>query len=231
MSFRKYQVIRGSEITRLLAPAEPRKEEFRRELDKQVAEKSIRRTNLEISSEYRRPTEIPQTARTKILIEKELKIKNLENQVAELKNKISPNIMEKSLQGFSHFQALRVSAAENSEDPLNDSLPCEVKFVTISDSSKIWYPAAPRPLTQPSRKKNLRISTTPASGSASNFFPASTRSDLPIDAARVVNALKMATDMNPNMRQKYLEFFEVLKEKQKNPKKDPWASESSGSPL
>ena len=263
MNLRKFQVIKGSEITRLLAPPpsvfvdepprEPRvrrQEELRRELEKQIAEKSARKKSEKLKAD----AEALPTARTKILqqketllIEKERKIKILEEQVAELKTekskKMSPrqNIMEKSLQGFSHFQALRTMPppAVVEEDPLNDSLPCEVKFVTISDLNKTWYPET-RTLKQSreTRKKNLRISTTPASmPSATNFFPSSTRSDLPpIDAGRVVVALKMATDMNPNMRQKYLDFFEVLKAKQQKSeapsvKVDPWASESSGSPL
>jgi hypothetical protein len=125
------------------------------------------------------------------------------------------------------------------------SLPSEVRFVSIDDATRTWYPGESPPKSRSTayrkfrrQRPDLKISTTPQSNlpTSSNFYPPSstgTRSigtagfPLAIDAGRVVTALKMATDMNPVMRSKYLDFFQDLQKRQKP--NDPFASDEASS--
>ena len=140
---------------------------------------------------------------------------------------------------------LPAAEAEATPPSPTASLPCEVRFVTQEDARRTWYPRGESPRQQGTRgtstgggprkfrRLELKISTTPASAQA----PSSRRSSgvcvfpLAIDAGRVVAALRMATDMNPMLRAKYMEFFQgllVAKATGFTPH-DPFASEGEGS--
>jgi hypothetical protein len=131
-----------------------------------------------------------------------------------------------------------ISVVLRRKEELEKSLPSSVRFVALDDSTRTWYPESPPKSRSTAMRKfrrqrpELKISTTPQSNfpTSSNFYPPSSRSGrdvipLAIDANRVVIALKLATDMNPVMRSKYLEFFEQLAKKTK----DPFASEGEAS--
>jgi hypothetical protein len=144
-----------------------------------------------------------------------------------------PSRLMQSLPSTSAF----LEATKPSE-ALERSLPSEVRFVAVEDPTRTWYPESPPKSRSTAYRKfrrqrpELKISTTPQSNfpTSSNFFPSSRSGNFPlaIDAGRVVTALKMATDMNPVMRTKYLEFFEDLAKKRQTPK-DPFASDEASS--